>query len=79
MHIDEGKKFDRRNVRKNIQDGLISTKDYGIFLSKLPDVSDKVFNLEESIPNSQDFESKKDNEIQSKKKGARKKSRGKGK
>ena len=79
MHIDEGKKFDKRNLLKNIQDGLISAKDYAVFLSKLQDVSDKVFNPEESIPNSQEFETKRDNEIQFKKKGDKKKAKGKGK
>jgi hypothetical protein len=87
MHIDENKTFDKRNVQRNIKNERIAQKDYEIYLSRLPDVSDKVFNPEESIPDSRDFESKKDNEIQSKmkrekkgeKKGEKKKTKGKGK
>jgi len=79
MHIDENKTFDKRNVERNIKNEIIAPKDYEIYLSRLPDVSDKVFNPEESIPDSRDFESKKDNEIQSKKRGEKKKTKGKGK
>jgi hypothetical protein len=43
MHIDETKKFDKRNIQRNLKDGLVSQKDYESYLSKLPDASDKVF------------------------------------
>ena len=53
MHIDEQKKFDKRNIERNIKNGTITQKDYEIYLSKLPDVSDKIFNPEESLDDSQ--------------------------
>ena len=59
MHIDENKKFDKRNVERNIKNGIITQKDYEIYLSRLPDVSDKIFNPEESIVDFQNLESKK--------------------
>jgi len=79
MHIDENKKFDKRNVERNIKNGIITQRDYETYLSKLPDVSDKLFNLEGFLVNSKEFESKKEGEIQPKKKAVRKKSKGKGK
>jgi hypothetical protein len=41
MHIDDSKKFDKRNVQRNIKDGIFTQKDYDGYLSKLPDVGDK--------------------------------------
>ena len=79
MHIDENKKFDKRNVERNIKNGIITQRDYETYLSKLPDVSDKLFNLEGFSVNFEEFESKKEGEIQPKKKAVRKKSKGKGK
>jgi hypothetical protein len=79
MHIDENKKFDKRNIERNIKNGIITQKDYETYLSKLPDVIDKLFNLEGFLVNSEEFESKKEGEIQPKKKAVRKKSKGKGK
>jgi hypothetical protein len=79
MHIDENKKFDKRNIERNIKNGIITHRDYETYLSKLPDVSDKLFNLEGFLVNSEEFESKKEGEIQPKKKAVRKKSKGKGK
>ncbi len=58
MHIDENKKFDKRNIEKNIKDAIITEKDYEIFLSKLPDVSDKLFSPEEATANSEELETK---------------------
>ncbi|MGA2462909.1 MAG: hypothetical protein ABSH06_00955 [Thermodesulfobacteriota bacterium] len=77
MHIDENKKFDKRNIERNIKNGVITQKDYETYLSKLPDVIDKLFNLEGFSVNSEEFESKKEGEIQPKKKAVRKKSKGK--
>jgi hypothetical protein len=77
MHIDENKKFDKRNIERNIKNGVITQKDYETYLSKLPDVIDKLFNLEGFSVNSEEFESKKEGEIQPKKKAIRKKSKGK--
>lgn len=47
MHIDQNKKFDIRNIERNIKEGIITQKDYEIYLSKLPDVSDKIYNPDE--------------------------------
>ena len=79
MHIDEQKKFDKRNIERNIKNGIITQKDYEIYLSKLPDVSDILFNPEGSSVDSNKFESKKQGEIPTKKKVVKKKSKGKGK
>ncbi len=79
MHTDENKIFDKRNTERNIKDGVITQEDYEIYLSKLPDVSDKLINPEEFSTESGEFESKKADEIQSQKKAVKKKSKGKGK
>jgi hypothetical protein len=79
MHIDESKKFDKRDIERNIKNGIMTQKDYEIYLSKLPDAIDKLFNPEESLTDSEAFESKRDNEIQTKKRGLKKKTKGKGK
>jgi hypothetical protein len=79
MHIDEGKKFDKRNIPKNLKNGIIAQKDYEIYLSKLPDVSDKLFNPEETPAELDELESIKDSEILPKKRGLKKKAKGKGK
>ena len=79
MHIDENKKFDKRNAGRNIKNGTITQKDYEIYLSRLPDVSDEVFNPEESIVDFHDLESKKLDETQARKRGEKKKTKGKGK
>jgi hypothetical protein len=77
MHIDEDKKFDKRNIARNIKNGIISQKDYEIFLSKLPDASNKLFNPEETSTDLGEIESRKESEVSSKKKGAKKKGKGK--
>lgn len=78
MHIDEDKIFDKRNIVMNIKDGVITRKDYEIFLSKLADVSEKLFNPEEISIDSGEIESRKESEVSSKKKGVKKKVKGKG-
>ena len=77
MHIDESKKFDKRDIKRNIKNGIISQKEYEIYLSKLPDASDKLFNPEESLTDSDALESKGDNEVQIKKRRPKKKTKGK--
>lgn len=77
--MDESKKFDKRNIERNVKNGIITQKDYEIFISKLPDVSDKLYNAEESLTDSEAFESKMDSETQSKKRVVKKKTKGKGK
>lgn len=42
MHIDEGKKFDKRTIEKNLREGIISAEEWENFLRTLPDVSDNV-------------------------------------
>ena len=79
MHIDENKKFDKRNIEKNVKEGIITQKDYEILLSKLPDVSDKLFSHEEGGIDSDELELRKEGEVTHKKRGIKKKARGKGK
>jgi hypothetical protein len=57
----------------------MTQKDYEIYLSKLPDAINKLFNPEESLTDSEALETKKDNEMQTKKRGLKKKTKGKGK
>ena len=79
MHIDEDKKFDKRNIAWNIKSGVITQKDYEIFLSKLPDVGTKLFNPEEAPTDSGEVESREVAETSLKKKVLKKKANGKGK
>jgi len=72
MHIDESKKFDKRNIERNIKDGIISKEDYENYLSKLPDVSDKIFIEDLSSDNSIDQDSDIENKTSSQKKLKRK-------
>ena len=78
MHIDETKKFDKRNVETNIRDGVVSKKEYEAYLSKLPDVSDKVF-AEECLGDQQGLLPDRDREIEIKQKKLKKKPKAKGK
>jgi hypothetical protein len=79
MHTDEQKKFDVRNIERNTRGGIITQKDYETYLSKLPDVSDKVFNPELTSEEAGESESKREGELLSKKKEMKKKVRSKGK
>jgi hypothetical protein len=79
MHIDENKKFDKRNIARNIKSGVISQKDYETFVSRLPDVGNKLFNPEETSTDLGEVESREVSETSSKKKGIKKKAKGKGK
>jgi hypothetical protein len=79
MHTDEGKRFDKRNIVRNIKDGVMTQKDYEIYLSKIPDASDKIFNPEEPLPESYDLESDREEGPEPKKKGGKKKTNGRGK
>ena len=78
MHTDEQKKFDIRTIGRNTKAGIITQKDYENYLSKLPDVSDKVFNPEEASQDFGDLESKREGELSSKKKELKKKVKSKG-
>ena len=79
MHIDENKRFDKRNIEKNLKDGIITQKDYETYLSKLPDASDKVFVSEEYYTEMKASELQGTDELPSRKKAVKKKSKGKGK
>ncbi|MGZ6276940.1 MAG: hypothetical protein ACXWMI_12670 [Syntrophales bacterium] len=79
MHIDENKRFDKRNIEKNVKDGIITEKDYETFLSKLPDVSDKLFSPDEATADSGKLEARKEGEMPLRKKAIKKKAKGKAK
>jgi len=79
MHIDEDKKFDKRNIARNIKSGIITQRDYDTFVSKLPDVSNKLFNPDETSTDLGEIESREVSETSSKKKGIKRKAKGKGK
>jgi len=79
MHIDEDKKFDKRNIARNMKNGAITQKDYDTFVSKLPDVSNKLFNPEETSTDVGDAEAREMSETSFKKKVMKKKPKGKGK
>ena len=79
MHIDEDKILDKRNIGRNVKDGIMTQKDYEIYLSKLADVSDKLFNPEGTSSGLDEMESKGEGEVSSKKRGLKKKVKGKGK
>jgi len=73
MHIDESKKFDKRNIERNIKDGIITLKDYETYLSKLPDISDKIYDPDKDMDESEEVELSEENENTSSGKGLRKK------
>lgn len=74
MHVDESKKFDKRNIERNIKDGIITLKDYEAYLSRLPDVSDKILLPEGEMTDFEADETLSGNEMASRKKSERKKS-----
>ena len=73
MHIDESKKFDKRNTERNIKDKIITQKDYEIYLSKLADISIKIFIPDESMEEHEDFELAMEDGDHAKKRGMKKK------
>lgn len=73
MHIDEGKKFDKRNIERNIKNGVITLKDYQAYLAKLPDVSEKIFNPDEDELTSDEQETSSKKESSSSLKDGKKK------
>ena len=79
MHVDENKKFDKRNIVRNIKNGIVTQKDYETFVSRLPDVSNKLFNPEETSTDLGEVETGGVSEISPKKKGIKRKAKGKGK
>ncbi len=59
MHTDNRKVFDRRNIEGNVRRGIVSRRDYEAYLSKLPDVSDKIAAPEEQDGQEGDGKSRK--------------------
>jgi len=74
MHIDDSKKFDKRNVQRNMKDGILTQKEYDGYLSKLPDVGDKAW-FPEAEPKEADL--KPEPSAEPHKTSGKKKSRGK--
>ncbi len=79
MHTDENKKFDKRNIERNIKTGAITSKDFESYLLKLPDVSDKLLNPEKSFSETDEKILKPEEVSPPKKKAGKKKSKGKAK
>ncbi len=63
MHIDESKKFDKRNIERNLKEKIITLKEYESYLARLPDVSDKIYIPEEF----EEQEKEEENELKKKK------------
>ena len=74
MHVDENKKFDKRNIERNLKEKIINQKELETYLSKLPDVSDKILIPDGSIEEYEEFKSGSEIENQVKKKGSKRKS-----
>ena len=74
MHIDDSKKFDKRNLQRNIKDRILTQKDYDVYLSRLPDVGDKACLPE---PESKEADIKADTSAEPHKASGKKKSKGK--
>ncbi len=72
MHVDESKKFDKRNIERNIKDGIITQKDYESYLARLEDASDKIFSHEEDMADSEEFESSLEDGFHSRRKSRKK-------
>jgi hypothetical protein len=79
MHTDENKKFDKRNVKGHLKNGVLNQKEYESYLLKLPDVQDKCFNPEEGLDDLKETESSAEIKPLSKKRELKKKIKGKGK
>jgi hypothetical protein len=71
MHIDESKKFDKRNIERNLKEKIITQKEYENYLAKLLDVSDKIY-----IPDESEGSNNEDESDLKKKKIKRKSSKG---
>ncbi|RLA81619.1 MAG: hypothetical protein DRG33_00185 [Deltaproteobacteria bacterium] len=47
MHVDPQKKFDVRNIERNMKEGVITEEEYRKFLEELPDASHKIYRGED--------------------------------
>lgn len=73
MHTDENKRYDRRNIASSLRRGVVTPNDYETYLSKLPDVSHKLFDPEEEPFSEGDLSAIHEEGALSKKKGRPKK------
>ena len=78
MHIDESKKFDRRNIERNLKEGMITLKEYEGYLAKLPDASDKISTSEDLPEDSEGIVTERESDAAAKKRPAKKKAKAKG-
>jgi len=77
MHTDESKKYDKRIIEILHRRGMVLPKDYGTYLSKLPDVSGKVYNPEEEgMEEGEESDSRGDSGEDARKKGMKKRGKG---
>lgn len=77
MHTDESKKYDKRIIEILLRRGLVLPKDYETYLSKLPDVSSKVYTPEEEgMEEGEKSDSRGDSEEDARKKGMKKRGKG---
>jgi hypothetical protein len=77
MHTDEGKKYDKRIIEILLSRRMVLPKDYEAYLSKLPDVSSKVYNPEEEgMEEGEESDSRGDSGGDAKKKGMKKRGKG---
>ena len=49
MHIDERKRYDKRNMENNLRGRGVVPKDYEAYLARLPDVGDKAYTPEQEV------------------------------
>ena len=78
MHIDESKKFDRRNIDRNLKEGVITLKEYEGYLAKLPDASDMIYTPEHLPGEPEGIDAEQQSDAAGKKRPAKKKAKAKG-
>jgi hypothetical protein len=77
MHTDETKKYDKRIIEILLRRRMVLPKDYEAYLSKLPDVSSKVYDPEEEgLEEGEEFGSRVDSEGDARRKGMKKRGKG---
>ncbi len=77
MHTDQSKRFDRRNIQSNLRRGVMTQKEYESYLVKLPDVSDKIYDSGEDLPEGEaESASAAESDRSTKKKGGKGKGKG---
>jgi hypothetical protein len=77
MHTDEKKKYDTRIIEIHFRRGMVLPKDYETYLSKLPDVGNKVYNPEEEdLEEGEGLDSRGDSEEDARRKGMKKRGKG---